>query len=71
MAVAVRDRGAQGDRTLSAFAFHAAPPPGTWMNDRNALLLRDGRWQLLAQHSASPATLAIGWGHWSSADLLG
>lgn len=71
MAVAVRDRGAQGDRTLSAFAFHAAPPPGTWMNDPNALLLRDGRWQLLAQHSASPATLAIGWGHWSSADLLG
>ena len=40
------------------------------MNDPNALVRRDGRWHLFAQHSADPEELAIGWGEWSSTDLL-
>lgn len=58
------------DRRMS-FNFHAGPPPGEWMNDPNGLTFQDGRYRLWAQHSdAAPDFRRIGWGSWSSTDLL-
>ena len=58
------------DRRLS-FAFHAAPPPGEWLNDPNGLVFADGAWRLFAQHSAAaPDFGKIGWGRLSSTDCL-
>lgn len=54
-----------------SFNFHACPPPGEWMNDPNGLAFQNGRYRLWAQHSDSaPEYRMIGWGSWSSADLL-
>lgn len=53
------------------FRFHAAPRAGEWMNDPNGLAFYDGRFRLWAQHSnAAPDYRRIGWGRWSSDDLL-
>ena len=53
------------------FAFHASPRPGEWMNDPNGLSFHNGRYRLWAQHSdAAPDFRQIGWGSWSSSDLL-
>lgn len=52
-------------------AFHAAPPPGEWLNDPNALYYADGAYRLLAQHRAdAPDFRATGWARFSSPDLL-
>ena len=54
-----------------SFAFHAAPPPGEWINDPNGLIYTGGRYRLFAQHSAEgPDFKRIGWARWSSDDLL-
>ena len=54
-----------------SFDFHASPPPGEWMNDPNGLAFQNGRYRLWAQHSeAAPGFREIGWGSWSSSDLL-
>lgn len=54
-----------------SFGFHASPPSGEWMNDPNGLAFQDGRYRLWAQHSdAAPDFRKIGWGSWSSSDLL-
>ena len=51
--------------------FHAAPPPGEWLNDPNGLVFAGGRYRLFAQHSAAgPEFAAIGWARFSSDDLL-
>ncbi len=53
------------------FTSHAAPPPGVWTNDPNGLIFAGGRYHLFAQASTdAPAFKAIGWGSWSSDDLL-
>ena len=53
------------------FEFHAAPPPGEWINDPNGLIYAGGRYRLFAQHSAEePDFKRIGWARWSSDDLL-
>ncbi len=53
------------------FAFHAAPPPGEWINDPNGLVFADGRYRLFMQHSAvGPDYKDIGWARMSSDDLL-
>ena len=60
-----------GGLTGLGFAFHAAAPPGEWINDPNGLLFADGRYHLLAQHSAAePDFRDIGWGRFTSPDLL-
>jgi sucrose-6-phosphate hydrolase SacC (GH32 family) len=54
-----------------SFGFHAAPPSGEWINDPNGLIFADERYHLFAQHSAAaPDFREIGWGHFTSADLL-
>ncbi len=54
-----------------SFAFHAAAPPGEWLNDPNGLVFVDGRYRLFAQHSdAAPDYKTIGWARLSSDDLL-
>lgn len=58
------------DRGLS-YRFHAAAPPGEWINDPNALFFADGRYRLFVQHAADPPDFRrIGWGRLSSPDLL-
>lgn len=53
------------------FAFHAAPPPGQWLNDPNALAYHDGAYRLFAQHrDDGPAFKRTGWARFSSPDLL-
>ena len=54
-----------------SFAFHAAPSEGEWLNDPNGLIFAEGRYRLFAQHACDdPAFKAIGWGRFSSDDLL-
>lgn len=54
-----------------SYAFHAAAPPGEWINDPNALFFAQGRYHLLVQHAAdAPTFRRIGWGHLSSPDLM-
>ena len=53
-----------------SLAFHACPPPGTWMNDPNALLRTANGWRLLAQYrDDAPDFACTHWGAWESADL--
>ncbi|MFM9976693.1 MAG: glycoside hydrolase family 32 protein [Sphingomonadaceae bacterium] len=53
------------------FAFHAAAPPGEWLNDPNGLAFVDSRYVLYAQHSvAGPAGHDVGWGRLTSDDML-
>lgn len=53
------------------YRFHASAPKGEWINDPNALFFARGRYHLFAQHAAdAPDFRRIGWGHFSSADLL-
>ena len=55
----------------AGFSFHAAPPAEVWTNDPNGLIFVGGRYRLFAQASASaPDFKTIGWGRWSSDDLL-
>lgn len=52
-------------------AFHAAPPPGEWLNDPNGLVHNASGWTLFAQHRAdAPRFAATNWARLSSADLL-
>ena len=54
-----------------AFAFHAAPPPGEWINDPNGLVFSGGRYRLFVQHRADAPDFAVtGWARLSSDDLL-
>lgn len=54
-----------------SYRFHAAAPPGEWINDPNALDHADGRYRLHVQHAAdAPAFRRIGWGRLTSPDLL-
>ena len=54
-----------------ALAFHAAPPPGHWINDPNGLAHLDGAYRLFAQHRAdAPDFRETGWARFSSPDLL-
>lgn len=56
---------------MNAFGFHAAPPPGEWLNDPNGLAFDGLTYRLFAQHSrATPDFKAIGWAAFSSVDLL-
>jgi sucrose-6-phosphate hydrolase SacC (GH32 family) len=56
---------------LSAYRFHAAPPPGEWFNDPNGLVEAGGEWRLFVQHAAdAPDFRATGWARLSSADLI-
>jgi sucrose-6-phosphate hydrolase SacC (GH32 family) len=56
---------------LSAYRFHAAPPPGTWFNDPNGLVKAGGEWRLFVQYAAdAPDFRATGWARLSSADLI-
>ena len=56
---------------MNGFAFHAAAPPGEWLNDPNGLAFSEGRYRLVAQHAAdAPDFKQIGWGAFSSDDLL-
>lgn len=53
-----------------SYCFHAAAPPGAWINDPNALFFADGRYHLYVQHAAdAPDFKRVGWGHLSSPDL--
>lgn len=54
-----------------AFAFHAAAPPGEWINDPNGLAFSGGRYRLFVQHRADAPEFAVtGWARLSSDDLL-
>lgn len=54
-----------------SYRFHAAAPPGEWLNDPNGLMYADGHYRLFAQHSvAGPSGSDVGWGALSSDDLL-
>ena len=53
------------------YRFHAAAPPGEWINDPNALFFAAGRYHLYVQHAVDgPAFKQVGWGHLSSLDLM-
>lgn len=52
------------------FRFHAAPRSGHWINDPNALVYEGERYRLYAQHCPQPGFGPMGWGQWTSADLI-
>jgi sucrose-6-phosphate hydrolase SacC (GH32 family) len=55
----------------TSFAFHAVAPSGEWINDPNGLIFAEGAYRLFVQHSAAaPDFQEIGWGRFSSPDLL-
>lgn len=57
--------------SLRSLRFHAAPPPGEWINDPNRLVFLHGRFRLFAQHASdAPDFKEIGWARLSSDDLM-
>lgn len=54
-----------------SLAFHACPPPGTWMNDPNGLVPTATGWRLLAQYRDDRPDFALThWGSWTSDNLV-
>ena len=49
---------------------HVRPAKG-WINDPNGVCRVDGRWHVFFQYNPhSPRHHRVGWGHWSSPDLV-
>ena len=54
-----------------SLAFHACPPPGTWLNDPNGLLRVPDGWRLFAQYrDDAPDFSVTHWAAFSSPDLV-
>lgn len=50
---------------------HHVRPQRGWINDPNGVCRVDGRWHVFFQYNPhSPRHHRVGWGHWSSADLV-
>ena len=53
------------------FPHHHIRPAQGWVNDPNGVGFINGRWHVFFQHNPhSPRHHRVGWGHWSSSDLV-